>query len=144
MIIYCAAPIRGDQKFHNYCLDIIRQVTSLGHTALSELNDEFKPAVILTEAEIFSRDTKWIDKSEIVIAEVSGPSLGVGFEIAYSLYKKKIPVLALVNFEAKDVSAMITGCHSELLKIKKYSDTEDLKKTLSSFIKNFASSNDDE
>jgi nucleoside 2-deoxyribosyltransferase len=144
MIIYCAAPIRGDQKFHNYCLDIVRQVTSLGHTALSELNDKFKPAVILTEAEIFSRDTKWIDKSEIVIAEVSGPSLGVGFEIAYSLYKKKIPVLALVNSEANDVSAMITGCHSELLKIKKYSYTEDLKKAVSSFIKNFASSNDDE
>ena len=140
MIVYCAAPIKGDQKFHNYCLDIIKQVTSLGHTALSELNDEFRPAVLLTEAEIFSRDTKWIDKSEIVIAEVSGPSLGVGFEIAYSLYKKKIPVLALVHTEAKDVSAMIIGCHSELLKIKKYSDTEELKKAVSGFIKNFVAS----
>lgn len=141
MIVYCAAPIRGDQKFHNYCFDIIKQVSSLGHTALSELNDEFKPALPLTDAEIFSRDTKWIDKSEIVIAEVSGPSLGVGFEISYSLYKKKIPVLALVNSEAKDVSAMITGCHSELLKITKYSDTEDLKKAVSTFIKNFVPSN---
>jgi 2'-deoxynucleoside 5'-phosphate N-hydrolase len=141
MIVYCAAPIKGDQKFHNYCLDIIKQVTSLGHTALSELNDEFKPAVPLTEKEIFSRDTKWIDKSDIVIAEVSGPSLGVGFEIAYSLYKKKMHVLALVSSESNNVSAMITGCHSELLKVKKYSDTEDLKKAVSTFIKNFAPSN---
>lgn len=136
MIVYCAAPIKGDQKFHNYCLDIIKQVSSLGHTALSELNDEFKPAILLTDTEIFSRDTKWIDKSRIVIAEVSGASLGVGFEIAYSLYKKKIPVLALINSEAKDVSAMITGCHAELLKIEKYSDTEDLKKVITNFIKN--------
>ena len=140
MIVYCAAPIKGDQKFHNYCLDIIKQVSSLGHTALSELNVEFKPAVLLTDREIFSRDIKWIDKSEIVIAEVSGPSLGVGFEIAYSIYKKKIHVLALFNSEAQDVSAMITGCHSEFLKIKKYSDTEDLKKAVTSFIKNFAPS----
>jgi 2'-deoxynucleoside 5'-phosphate N-hydrolase len=139
MIVYCAAPIKGDQKFHNYCLDIIKQVSFLGHTALSELNAEFKPAVLLTDKEIFSRDIKWIDKSEIVIAEVSGPSIGVGFEIAYSIYKKKIPVLALVSSEAKDISAMIMGCHSEFLKIKKYSDTEDLKKAVSSFIKNFAS-----
>ncbi len=138
MIVYCAAPIKGDQKFHNYCLDIIKQVSSLGHTALSELNNEFKPAVLLTDREIFSRDIKWIDKSDVVIAEVSGPSLGVGFEIAYSIYKKKIHVLALFNSEAQDVSAMITGSHSELLKIKKYSDTEDLKKAVSAFIKNFA------
>ncbi|OGU48492.1 MAG: hypothetical protein A2080_04565 [Ignavibacteria bacterium GWC2_36_12] len=139
MIVYCAAPIKGDQKFHNYCLDIIKQVSSLGHTALSELNSEFKPAIPLTDSEIFSRDIKWIDKSEIVIAEVSGPSLGVGFEIAYSIYKKKINVLALVNSEAVDVSAMVTGCHSELLTIKKYADTEDLKKSVSVFIKKFES-----
>ena len=139
MIVYCAAPIKGDQKFHNYCLDIIRQVSSLGHTALSELNSEFKPAIPLTDSEIFSRDIKWIDKSEIVIAEVSGPSLGVGFEIAYSIYKKKMNVLALVNSEAVDVSAMVTGCHSELLTIKKYADTEDLKKSVSVFIKKFES-----
>jgi len=139
MIVYCAAPIKGDQKFHNYCLDIIKQVSSLGHTALSELNSEFKPAIPLTDSEIFSRDIKWIDKSEIVIAEVSGPSLGVGFEIAYSIYKKKMNVLALVNSEALDVSAMVTGCHSELLTIKKYADTEDLKKSVSVFIKKFES-----
>jgi len=139
MIVYCAAPIKGDQKFHNYCLDIIKQVSSLGHTALSELNSEFKPAIPLTDSEIFSRDIKWIDKSEIVIAEVSGPSLGVGFEIAYSIYKKKINVLALVNSEAVDVSAMVTGCHSELITIKKYADTEDLKKSVSVFIKKFES-----
>ena len=139
MIVYCAAPIKGDQKFHNYCLDIIKQVSSLGHTALSELNSEFKPAIPLTDSEIFSRDIKWIDKSEIVIAEVSGPSLGVGFEIAYSIYKKKMNVLALVNSEAQDVSAMVTGCHSELITIKKYADTEDLKKSVSVFIKKFES-----
>ena len=50
-------------------------------------------------------------------------------------------VLALVNSESNNVSAMITGCHSELLKIQAYSDTEDLKKAVSAFIKNFAPSN---
>jgi nucleoside 2-deoxyribosyltransferase len=137
MIIYCAAPIKGDQKFHNYCLDIISHVSSLGHTALSELNSKFKPAVLLTDSEIFNRDIKWIDKSQIVIAEISGASLGVGFEIAYSIYEKKMPVLALVNSGAENVSAMITGCSSELLTLKEYSETEDLKNTISGFLKKF-------
>lgn len=137
MIVYCAAPIKGDQKFHNYCLDIISHVNSLGHTALSELNSGFKPVAPLTDSEIFSRDTKWIDKSQVVIAEISGASLGVGFEIAYSMYKKKLPVLALVNSGAENVSSMITGCSSELLMLQKYSDTEDLKKIITSFLKKF-------
>ena len=137
MIVYCAVPIKGDQTFHNYCLDIVNFVSSLGHTALSELNSRFKPAAPLRDSEIFSRDIKWIDKSEVVIAEVSGPSLGVGFEIAYVLYKMNLPVLALANEEAKGLSAMITGCNSELLTLTKYSDTEDLKKAISGFLKKF-------
>jgi hypothetical protein len=141
MIVYCAVPIKGDQTFHNFCLDIITQVSSLGHTALSELKQEFKPAAPLTDSEIFSRDLKWIDKSKVVIAEISGPSLGVGFEIAYALYKKDLNVLALFNSDAEDVSAMITGCHSELLTLKKYSDTEDLKNAISRFLKKFENRN---
>jgi hypothetical protein len=109
-------------------------VSALGHTALSELNSEFKSAFPLNDHEVFNRDIKWMDRSKIVIAEGSGPSLGVGFEIAYALYEKKIPVLVLVN-SAANLSSMIMGCGSELLTIKKYTDGEDLNKIISSYIK---------
>jgi nucleoside 2-deoxyribosyltransferase len=140
MIVYCALPIRGDQTYHNFCLEIIKHISSLGHTPLSELNENFKSAVVLTPKEIFSRDMKWIDRSKAMIAEVSGHSTGVGFEIAYALYEKKIPVLALTNVVAKNVSAMITGCNSELLTIENYSDSGELKKIISSFIEKVSSS----
>lgn len=136
MIVYCAISIRGEKTFQNFFPEIVGHITSLRHTALSELNSDFKPAAPLTDSEIFSRDIKWIDKSKVLIAEISGASTGVGFEIAYALYKKKIPVLALANKEAgSNVSAMIVGCHSQFLTVKRYEDSEDLKKIISDFLK---------
>ena len=135
MIIYCAGPLKGDQTYHEFHKEIVEHVNVLGHTALSDLNSEFKPAFPLNDHEIFNRDIKWLDRSKTVIAEVSGPSLGVGFEISYAIYKRKIPVLALVNNNADNLSSMIMGCGSELLTIKRYSDSEELKKIISAFVK---------
>ena len=135
MIIYCAGPLKGDQTYHKFHKEIVENVNALGHTALSELNSEFKSAFLLNDHEIFNRDIKWLDRSKIVIAEVSGSSLGVGFEISYALYKRKIPVFALVNKDSDNLSSMIMGCDSELLTIKRYSDSEDLKKIISTFVK---------
>ncbi len=48
MIIYCAGPIKGDTKYQKYYKEIIEYLTSIGHTGLSELNEEFKTSVPLT------------------------------------------------------------------------------------------------
>jgi nucleoside 2-deoxyribosyltransferase len=136
MVVYCALPIRGEKTYQEFSHAIVEQINSLGHIALSELNAGFKPAAPLTDSEIFSRDIKWIDKSKVVIAEVSGASTGVGFEIAYALYKKKIPVLALANLNAENkISAMINGCHSQLLTLHTYDDAGSLKKIVADFLK---------
>ena len=69
-----------------------------------------------------------------MVAEISGPSLGVGFEIAYALYKSKIPVLAVANKEVENISAMVNGCDSKLLEVKFYSDDKELLKIVDNFI----------
>ncbi len=135
MIIYCAGAIKGDTKYQKYLQEIIEYLTSLGHTSLSELNENFSTNIPLTDKEIFKRDIKWLEQSKLVVAEISGPSLGVGFEISYSLYELKIPVLAVYNKKIESVSAMITGCTSKLLSIKGYEDSDELKKIISEFIK---------
>jgi hypothetical protein len=135
MIIYCAGAIKGDKKYQKYYKQIIQIVDSLGHTALSELNRNFSTPILLTDKQIFSRDIKWLKNSKLVIAEISGPSLGVGFEIAYALYYLKKPVLALYHASANSLSAMITGCDSDLFSIKKYSDAESLNKIIADYLK---------
>ncbi len=134
MIIYCAGPMRGNTTYHENYSEIVRIVESLGHTALSEKSSKFSSTVLLSDKQIYTRDVKWIDGSKIMIAEVSGPSLGVGFEISYALFVKKIPVLAVYHSNAGHISSMISGCPNPLLQLKKFSDIDDLTSTIKKFI----------
>ena len=134
MVVYCAGAIKGDTRFQNNLNELIQFLSVKGYTPLSELNESFKTAVPLTERQIFKRDIKWLEKSRAVVAEISGASLGVGFEISYALYELKIPVLALYNSNADRISAMITGCDSKRLTVKEYSDKEEMKDIVSDFL----------
>ena len=134
MIVYCAGAIKGDTSFKESYSEIINIVTKFDHSALSELNPEFHTGIPLSEKQIFHRDLKWIEKSEVMIAEISGPSLGVGFEIAYALYIRKIPVLAVYYSEVNNISSMITGCDSQLLTIKGYNNDGELGDMIKSFL----------
>lgn len=144
MIVYCAGAIKGDIAYQDNYKKMIRFIESIDHTALAELNGNFKFYVPLSDKQIYTRDIKWIESSELVIAEISGPSLGVGFEIAYALFQQKIPVLALVSSEVKKISAMITGCNSRLLTIKRYKNIEDMKNIISNYFKNWEQKSDRE
>lgn len=134
MIIYCAGPIKGNTTYQeNYSL-IVQIVESLGHMALSEMSTKFHSSIPLNAKQIYARDLKWLDGSKLMIAEVSGPSLGVGFEIAYALFHKKIPVLAVYHEQAGQISSMISGCNNKKLFVKKYIDNDDLTNSIKNFI----------
>jgi 2'-deoxynucleoside 5'-phosphate N-hydrolase len=135
MIVYCAGPIRGELTYQNYYKEIIEYISELGHTPLSELNTLFKSAIPLSDKQIYKRDIKWIESSAVMVAEVSGGSTGSGYEIAYALYHKKIPVLCLYEKNSSSVSAMIKGNNNPLLTLKGYTGSEDLKKCIKSFLK---------
>lgn len=56
---------------------------------------------------VYERDTAWIYNCDVLIAEVSVPSHGVGYEIGYALSAAK-PALCLVQ-EGRKLSKMIGG-----------------------------------
>jgi len=60
----------------------------------------------LPRREVFERDLQWLDESDLVVAEVTTPSHGVGYEIAYARWQRKVPVIALTR---RRCSAMIAG-----------------------------------
>lgn len=130
--VYCAGPISGDITFSENYKRIIEIVKSNGFFPLHEPN--LKPNYTLTDEEIYRRDIKWIAESAGVIAEVSGPSLGVGFEIAYSLFVLNKPVLALYHESVPRLSAMIKGCESHLLSVQKYKNENDLEKFIKIYL----------
>jgi nucleoside 2-deoxyribosyltransferase len=61
-------------------------------------------------AAIFDRDIGWIADADVLVAEVSVPSTGVGYEIATARYRHGIPVICLYRpAYTKRCTAMVGG-----------------------------------
>jgi len=91
----------------------------------------------LGSKEIFTRELSLIDTADLIVAETSKPSLGVGSEIMYALTHDK-PVLALIDTRYEDkISPMLVGNPSEKHYIDYYND-DNLKYKLDDFIKHVA------
>ena len=111
MKVYFACSIIGGGDTSNY-ITILDAIKSAGGDVLSEIfvHDTIKfGGSPLPPDQIYARDVKMIEDADIVIAEVSNPSLGVGYELAYA-EKLGRPILCLFNKDsAGRLSAMITG-----------------------------------
>lgn len=71
-------------------------------------------------AYVYKRDLAWIDQCGAMIAEVTNPSHGVGYEIAYAKHVRQMPILC-VAVKDTSVSAMIAGD----IKVYGYRDSAD-------------------
>ena len=127
MDIYFAGAIRGGREKVNDYQKIINKLEEIGnvlttHIANKEIGD--KGEKDMTPKKIFDRDVIWLKSSELIVAEVSVPSLGIGYELglAESL-GKKIICLYDVNSN-KTLSAMIEG--NKNFEIVKYNNIEEV------------------
>jgi nucleoside 2-deoxyribosyltransferase len=110
MNIYFACTITGGREFEPVYQVIARALAGDSHKVptahLAEAGVMALEAMI-DPFEVYSRDVAWIRESDALIAEVSVPSHGVGYEIGHALGLGK-PVLALYQ-EGRKVSKMISG-----------------------------------
>jgi nucleoside 2-deoxyribosyltransferase len=67
----------------------------------------------LTETDVFRRDLEWLTACDVLVAEASGSSYGVGFEVGYVLGRARASrqrVVLLYDVARRDkVSRLITG-----------------------------------
>lgn len=82
--------------------------------------------------EVYRRDTDWIDESHALVAEVSTPSHGVGYEISYALERGK-PVLCLYRRGVR-VSKMITGNTMRGIQVREYGDLAEAVQVVREFL----------
>jgi len=127
MNIYFACSITGGRTDEPIYQQIVATLQAKGHevpTALLAGSDVIQLEKIVDPEEVFNRDTDWIDGCDLLVAEVSTPSHGVGFEIGYALQQNK-PVLCLYR-NGNLVSKMITGNRNPNLTVLSYSSKNDL------------------
>lgn len=112
MKIYFAGSIRGGRVDAELYRRMISYMQSQGHNVLTEHVGSGK--LCLSEqgrdrdTAIYNQDTAWLRESDVVIAECTCPSLGVGYELAYA-ERFEVPVHIFYNPSKCALSAMLTG-----------------------------------
>ena len=85
----------------------------------------------MTDAFIYNQDINWLLESDIVIAEVTQPSLGVGYELAFAEAKGKRTVCLFNAGSDKTLSAMVRGnAYFEVFDYTTLEDIEDIFKQI--------------
>ena len=137
MKIYFACSITGGREFESVYQEIVAALVQDGHQIpTAHLVESGVGAVEagIDPQTVYARDVDWIRTSDVLIAEVSVPSHGVGYEIGFALGIGK-PVLAVYQAGRK-VSKMISGNPDVNLQVKAYQDSADATRVIREFLAN--------
>lgn len=133
--IYFACSIRGGRGDADIYGNIVEYIKASGGEVLSEI---FADKTLTPQGsqgasrDIWEKDLSWIRNADAIIAEVTNPSLGVGYEIAKAEEWGK-PILALYRpQDDRKLSAMIDG--SPYLKVHNYSTVGEINSVIQAFI----------
>lgn len=130
MKIYFAGSIRGGREDRELYVQIIALLKKFGEVLtehvcdpnISQLGED------LSSTEIYKRDMEWLGESDWVVAEVTSPSLGVGYELGKAEEMGKRILCLYRSLPEKKLSAMVVG--NPKLRVHTYSNIDELKNIL--------------
>lgn len=128
MKIYFAGSIRGGRADSELYRMIITHLQQYGEVLTEHIGDDGLTSMGEdghSDREIFDRDMTWLSAADVVVAEVTTPSLGVGFEIGTALSLKKSVICLYRPAAGRRLSAMIAGCRE--VTVIEYKAVDDLK-----------------
>ena len=134
--VYFAGSIRGgraDAELYRQMIEYIQKTDivlteHVGNLALSKTD-----GLPNRDVAIYEQDTAWIRESDVIIAECTTPSLGVGYELAYAESLSK-PVHIFFNKKRTKLSAMLSG--NKIFQLHPYSDANDIFPELDKILNN--------
>lgn len=134
MNIYFAGAIRGGREKAEDYNRIVKKLQEKGnvlttHVANKDLTS--KGEKDLNAKEIYKRDIEWLESADLIVAEISIPSLGIGYELGIAeKLGKKVICFYDINSE-KTLSAMIDG--NEHFTVIKYSTIDEVLEYIDKF-----------
>lgn len=136
MDIFFSGSIRGGRSDVDLYAALIETLNHHGTVLTEHVGDEDVEAAEaergLSDRDIHDQDVTWLRQADAVVAEVTTPSLGVGYELGRAIEWDK-PVLCLYRPSGShDLSAMIRG--NDRCRVEEYHDPTDVSDTLESFL----------
>jgi 2'-deoxynucleoside 5'-phosphate N-hydrolase len=84
--VYLACTVRGSRDGVAAARVIASRLEARGHEVMTAhlLRDDVDSAeAAVGDEAVFSRDLEWLERCDLLVAEASGSSYGVGFEVGY-------------------------------------------------------------
>ena len=109
--VYFAGSIRGgrvDAALYQRIIEYIKKTDVVLTEHIGKTNMSLKTQTRAIDIRIYERDTAWLKSCDLLIAECTCPSLGVGYELAYA-EAHDIPVYIFYNKGKSNISAMLNG-----------------------------------
>ena len=133
MKIYFAGSIRGGRVDFALYLEIIKQLNTYGQVLTEHIGDYqlSSRGESRSDEEIHDRDLAWLKEADCLVAEVTTPSLGVGYEIARAIGWRKRILCLFRPSDDRVLSGMIAG--SREVNVREYQTMADLKTILAEF-----------
>ena len=129
--VYFAGSIRGGRADADLYKRLIAYIQKR-HVVLTEhVGDLSLSKTEHLDTAIYQQDTAWLRESDIVIAECTTPSLGVGYEMAYAEKNGK-PVHIFYDSTRTRLSGMLTG--DPYFHIHPYTDEQEIYPILDSIL----------
>jgi nucleoside 2-deoxyribosyltransferase len=135
MKVYFAGSIKGGRTHARSYRRIVETLVSLGCDVLNPHVAAEDPTVGEPgPTEVYERDMAWLRSSDLLVADVTQPSLGVGYEIGVAVSSRK-PVLCLHrnDVDPRSLSFMIQGNTEPHLAVRRF-DESSLDAVLRDFI----------
>jgi nucleoside 2-deoxyribosyltransferase len=137
MNVYFACSITGGRQDELVYQKLVAALQENGHhvpTAILASPEVIPMEGVVTPEDVYTRDTGWIRECDLLLAEVSTPSHGVGYEIGFALSLGK-KVLCLHQQGCK-VSKMILGNPHPQLTVCAYETIEQAIDLLNAYLVN--------
>lgn len=141
MNIYLACTVRGDRGAISVTRALADAIECMGHTVLTRhllADDPDADESRLSERAVYERDLKWLNAADVLIAEASGSSYGVGFEVGYvlgrSAHTQQRVLLLYDAVRRSQVSRLIVGNTHPACTTYPYRDAEDLLRFVQVFL----------
>lgn len=135
MKIYFAGSIRCGREDSAIYAEIIELLSSYGKVLTEHVGnkDLTNRGEVLDSKDIFDRDMKWLKEADVFIAEITVPSMGVGYEIACAGTFGKKSLCIYRPQDGKRISAIVE--RNRNVSVKKYKKIEDAKEIFDEFFK---------
>lgn len=130
MTIYFAGSIRGgrgDQAIYEEIIDRLRRYGTVLTEHVGDVNLSLG-GENAADCDIHDRDLDWLRSADVLVAEVTTPSLGVGYEIGRAVEWGKRVICLYRPADGKRLSGMIAGCNG--VTVHEYALVDDVDRIL--------------